>query len=145
MKKGKTMMTATRKVIDVTWEKLSGKHISLGTLALCVVAYGMMFAWMDENFISEAQGAQISINVEANHALIIDFKDEYRIKNALDSVRALKYQRDNLEEKELRDGPSALLTARKRENKADMDIATEYKNCVMLPINIRPKCHFLRE
>ncbi len=138
-------MMVARKTIDVTWEKLSGKHISLGTLVLCVVAYGIMFTWMDENFISEAQGAQISTNVEANHSLIMDFKDEYRIKNALDSVRALKYQRDDLEEKELRDGKSELLTIRRRENKADLEIATEYKNCVILPILIRPKCHFLRE
>ncbi len=138
-------MMAARKTIDITWSKLSGKHISLGTLASGVVAFGVMVTWMDENFISEVQGAQISIDVEANHSLIMDFKDEYRIKNALDSVRALTYQRDDLEEKELRDGPSELLTARKRENKVDLEIATEYKNCVILPITIRPKCHFLRE
>jgi len=136
------MMTKS-KPIDLSWEKLSGKHISLGTLATGVIAYGMMIVWLNENFFSEAQGAEITTKVDANHSLIVDFKDEYRIKNALDTVRALKYMRDDLAEKESRDGKSDLLTERRRENKTDLEVAIDYKDCLLIPVDNRPKCQFL--
>ena len=131
------------KAIDLSWSKIKTQGVSIGTIVTAITAYTYMFYWLDANFVSEVQGAEITLKVEANHALIVDFKDEYRIKNALDSVRDLKYMRDELEEKELRDGKSELLTIRRRENKADLETATEYKECVLMPAQIRPKCKFL--
>ena len=136
-------MMSKSKPIDLSWEKLSGKHVSLGTLALGFIAYGAMIVWLNDNFFSEAQGAELVTKVDQNHALIVDFKDEYRIKNAMADVRSLKYMRDDLKEKEQRDGKSDLLTQRRRDNQADLDAATEYKDCLLLPVDVRPKCSFL--
>lgn len=131
------------KSITEQWENVTGKNLSIANFVTGFLAYGAMLVWLNANFISTAKGEHIQIKIEDNYALIVDFKDEYRIKNAMADVRALKYMRDDLEEKELRDGKSDLLTDRRQENKIDLEAAMEYKDCLMLPLDTRPKCQFL--
>ena len=129
--------------IDLSWDKIKHWKLSIGTIASMIVAYGWLMYWMDANFISEAQGAQITTKVEDNKQLIVDLTDEFRFTNVMNNIRDLKNIDYQLEQQELRDGLSQLLTDRRHDVKDDLESAVEYKECILKPLKIRPKCEFL--
>ena len=131
------------KTIDLSLKKLTGKNISIGTLVTGFLAYGAMLTWMNANFITEVQGAQITTSVEDNRQLIVDLTDEFRITTVMNTIRQLKYADFQLEIQENDNGPSSLLNDRRRDVKTDLEQAIEYKDCLLKPEQIRPKCKFL--
>jgi len=132
----------THPPIDLSWDKVKKQGISIGTIVTAIAAYGYMFYWLDANFVSEVQGDHIKEKVEDNRMLITEHITEFRIANALGSVRQLENAAYQIMKEEERNGSSTALEARKKQVDDDLTIAKEYKTCI---INNRPNCVYLKK